>query len=120
MKSLFPSHFAGDNGRIVKLWAECIFVFDTNVLTGLYKYSDETRDALYQVIESLGGRLWIPYQVMLEYLDNRAKIVHDQSKLYTSAIAALQEFKTELEMPTRHPFVSRDIYDEFCVSTGKV
>jgi hypothetical protein len=120
MKSLFPSHFASDQGRIVKLWAECIFVFDTNVLTGLYKYSDETRDALYQVIESLGERLWIPYQVMLEYLDNRAKIVHDQSKLYTSAITKLEEFKTELEIPTRHPFVSRDIYEEFCRSTEKV
>jgi predicted nucleic-acid-binding protein len=120
MKSLFPSHFASDQGRIVKLWAECIFVFDTNVLTGLYKYSDETRDALYQVIESLGERLWIPYQVMLEYLDNRAKIVHDQSKLYASAITKLEEFKTELEIPTRHPFVSRDIYEEFCRSTEKV
>ena len=120
MKSLFPSHFASDNGRIIKLWADCIFVFDTNVLTGLYKYSDETRDALYQVIESLGERLWIPYQVMLEYLDNRAKIVHDQSKLYTSAITKLEEFRAELEIPTRHPFVSRVIYEEFCRSTEKV
>ena len=109
MKSLFPSHFASDQNRISSLWAECIFVFDTNVLTGIYKYSDETRDALYQVIESLGERLWVPYQIMLEYLDNRAKIVHYQSKLYTSAISKLEEFKGELEIPTRHPFVSKDI-----------
>lgn len=120
MKSLFPSHFANDQNRISTLWKECIFVFDTNVLTGLYKYSDETRDALYQVIESLGERLWIPYQVILEYLDNRAKIVHDQSKLYSAAIGKLEEFKAELEIPTRHPFVSKDIYDEFCRSTENV
>jgi len=120
MKSLFPSHFASDQNRISNLWAECIFVFDTNVLTGIYKYSDETRDALYQVIESLGERLWVPYQVMLEYLDNRAKIVHDQSKLYTSAISKLEEFKAELEIPTRHPFVSKDIYEDFCRSTEMV
>lgn len=120
MKSLFPSHFASDEERISKLWAECVFVFDTNVLTGMYKYSDETRDALYQVIESLGERLWIPYQVMLEYLDNRAKIVHDQSKLYASAIIKLEEFQAELELPTRHPFVSRDIYEDFCRSTESV
>lgn len=120
MKTLFPSHFASDPSRIITLWSECIFVFDTNVLTGMYKYSDETRDALYQVIESLGERLWIPYQVILEYLDNRAKIVHDQSKLYTSAIEKLENFKAELESPTRHPFVLSDIYEEFCTSTEKV
>lgn len=120
MKSLFPSHFATDESRIKSLWAECIFVIDTNVLTGMYKYSDETRDALYQVIESLGERLWVPYQVMLEYLDNRAKIVHDQSKVYASAISKLVDFKTELEAPNRHPFVSKDIYEDFCRATERV
>ncbi len=120
MKSLFPNHFATDKDRIDILWTECIFVVDTNVLTGMYKYSDETRDALYQVIESLGERLWIPYQVMLEYLDNRAKIVHDQSKAYATAISKLADFKAELEAPTRHPFVSKDIYEDFCQATEKV
>lgn len=120
MKSLFPSHFANDPNRLSKLWVDCIFVFDTNVLTGLYKYSDETRDALYKVIESLGDRLWIPYQVMFEYLDNRAKIVHDQSKLYESAISKLVELKSEIEIPNRAPFVSKDIYDDFCQSAERV
>lgn len=120
MKTLFPSHFASDPCRIEKIWGECIFVFDTNVLTGMYKYSDETRDALYSVIESLGDRLWIPYQVMFEYLDNRAKVVHDQSKLYASAIAKLEELKSDIDVPTRPPFVSIDIYDDFCRSAERV
>lgn len=120
MKSLFPSHFASDPNRLSKLWEECIFVFDTNVLTGLYKYSDETRDALYRVIESLGDRLWVPYQVMFEYLDNRAKIVHDQSKLYESAISKLVELKSEIEVANRAPFVSTDIYNDFCQSAERV
>ncbi|MGY1954717.1 PIN-like domain-containing protein [Pseudomonas pergaminensis] len=120
MKSLFPSHFASDPNRLSKLWADCIFVFDTNVLTGLYKYSDETRDALYKVIESLGDRLWVPYQVMFEYLDNRAKIVHDQSKLYESAISKLVDLKSEIEIPNRAPFVSKDIYEDFCQSAERV
>lgn len=120
MKSLFPSHFASDAQKLAKLWGECIFVFDTNVLTGLYKYSDETRDALYRVIESLGERLWIPYQVIFEHLDNRAKIVHDQSKLYDSAISKLEGLKSEIDVPNRAPFVAKDIYEEFCLSTGRV
>ena len=120
MKTLFPNHFANEPEKITKLWSECIFVFDTNVLTGLYKYSDETRDALYRVIESLEDSLWIPYQVMFEYLDNRAKIVHDQSKLYDSAISKLEDLKSEIDIPNRAPFVSKEIYEGFCQSTELV
>ncbi|MBT9299768.1 PIN-like domain-containing protein [Pseudomonas sp. TAE6080] len=120
MKTLFPSHFASCPERIEKLWGECIFVVDTNVLTGIYKYSDETRDALYRVIGSLGERLWVPYQVMFEYLDNRAKIVFDQSKLYASAISKLEELKSDIDVPTRPPFVSAEIYEDFCRSAERV
>ena len=111
MRSTFPSHFANDPNRIKALWTDCLFVVDTNVLTGMYKYSDQTRDALYDVIESLGDRLWVPYQVMYEFLDNRAKIVHDQSKLYAATIAKLEGLQEDFESSTKHPFVSPPTYE---------
>ncbi|NMY24772.1 DUF4935 domain-containing protein [Pseudomonas sp. WS 5021] len=120
MRSTFPSHFANDPNRIKALWADCLFVVDTNVLTGMYKYSDETRDALYNVIESLGDRLWVPYQVMYEFLDNRAKIVHDQSKLYSAAISKLESLKDDFEASTKHPFVSAPTYEKFCRSSEEL
>lgn len=120
MRNTFPSHFANDPNRIKALWADCLFVVDTNVLTGMYKYSDETRDALYDVIESLGDRLWVPYQVMYEFLDNRAKIVHDQSKLYAGTIAKLEGLQEDFESTTKHPFVSLPIYERFCQSSKEV
>lgn len=120
MRSTFPSHFANDPNRIKALWADCLFVVDTNVLTGMYKYSDQTRDALYDVIESLGDRLWVPYQVMYEFLDNRAKIVHDQSKLYAATIAKLEGLQEDFESSTKHPFVSPPIYERFCQSSKEV
>lgn len=120
MRSTFPSHFANDPNRIKALWADCLFVVDTNVLTGMYKYSDQTRDALYDVIESLGDRLWVPYQVMYEFLDNRAKIVHDQSKLYAATIAKLEGLQDDFESSTKHPFVSSPIYERFFQSSKEV
>ena len=57
MKDVFSSHFADDAERREKLWQNCFFVFDTNVLTSVYKRSDDARDALYKVIQSLGDRL---------------------------------------------------------------
>ncbi|MDN5510359.1 MAG: PIN-like domain-containing protein, partial [Pseudomonas sp.] len=64
MKTKFSNHFANDEQRRAKLWDECVFVFDTNVYTGVYKRSDDARDAFYKVVRSLGERLWAPYQVV--------------------------------------------------------
>jgi hypothetical protein len=44
-----------------------LVVVDTNALLNLYRYTERTRDDLFRVLESLGTRLWIPHQVMLEF-----------------------------------------------------
>lgn len=113
MKTKFSNHFANDEQRRAKLWDECVFVFDTNVYTGVYKRSDDARDAFYKVVRSLGDRLWAPYQVVYEYLDNRAKITHDQSKLYAEAIADLRNILSGFESQTKHPFLSVELHKEF-------
>lgn len=113
MKSKFSNHFGNDELRRKKLWDECFFVFDTNVYTGVYKRSDDARDAFYKIVESLGERLWAPYQVIYEYLDNRAKITHDQSKLYADAITELRGILSGFASLTKHPFLSAGTHSEF-------
>ena len=46
------------------LWENAIFVFDTNVLLNLYRYSAKTRNSLLDAFESFKDRIWIPYQVL--------------------------------------------------------
>jgi len=113
VKDIFASHFASDDERRSKIWRECFFVFDTNVLTSVYKRSDHARDAFYKIVRSLGDRLWIPYQVGFEFLDNRAKIAHDQAQLYADAAATLQSFLDSLDVATRHPFLSKELHNDF-------
>lgn len=120
MKDIFSSHFASDDERRRKIWQDCFFVFDTNVLTAVYKRSDHARDAFYEIVRSLGDRLWVPYQVGYEFLDNRAKIAHDQSRLYADAAATLQSFLDSLDVVTRHPFLSKDLHEEFVDISLKV
>lgn len=120
MKSVFSSYFASDEQRREKLWQDCIFVFDTNVYTGVYKRSDDARDAFYKVAESLGERLWAPYQVIYEYLDNRAKITHEQSKLYAAAIDELESILKGYESVNKHPFLTAGTYSEFQAVSDKV
>ena len=120
MKTVFSNHFASDEARREKLWANCIFVFDTNVYTGIYKRSDDARDAFYNIAGNLGARLWAPYQVIYEYLDNRAKISHDQSCLYEEAIAGIVSIVMNLETQTKHPFLSVGLHSEFIAVADKV
>lgn len=120
MREIFSQHFATDSDRREKLWENCLFVFDTNVLTGIYRRSEEARDAQYDLMRALGDRLWIPHRVIYEFLDNRAKIVHDQAQLYTSSINELQGMLSGFEVVTKHPFLSAEVYREFNLVSQKV
>lgn len=116
MREAFPEHFVGEPERQQKIWAECIFVLDTNVLLDLYRFSDSARDALFKVMESLGERLWIPYQVAAEYFENRLTVIESQSDAYAKSIAGLKVAKEKFNTGSRHPFVSEDIFGNFISS----
>ncbi|GFM88876.1 hypothetical protein PSCICO_42750 [Pseudomonas cichorii] len=120
MKNVFASYFAADEGRRDRLWQDCFFVFDTNVLTSVYKRSDDARDALYKIIESLGERLWIPYQVAFELLENRASIAHTQSGFYADAIENLKSVLDGFDSANRHPFLPGELHKEFVSVSERV
>lgn len=120
MKDIFSSHFTADEGRRNKLWQNCFFVFDTNVLTSIYKRSDDAKDALLKIIISLGDRLWIPHQVIYELLDNRASIVHKQSEIYAATVKDFKSMLGQFKSPISHPFLSEDLYGEFLGVSDKV
>lgn len=120
MKDIFSSHFTADDQRREKLWKNCIFVFDTNVLTSVYKRSDDARDALYKVISSLQDRLWIPHQVIHELLDNRASIAHQQAGLYSAAINDLNAVLENFESSKKHPFLPTALHEEFIEVSARV
>ena len=65
-----------------ELWENATFVFDTNVLLNLYRYSKDTRDALLNSMEQLKDRIWIPYQVAYEFMKNRVETILYTKKRY--------------------------------------
>lgn len=113
MREAFPEHFVGEPERQQKLWADCIFVLDTNVLLDLYRFSDSAREALFKVMESLGERLWIPYQVAAEYFENRLTVIEAQSDAYAKSISGLKVAKEKFNSGSRHPFVSDGVFNQF-------
>jgi hypothetical protein len=108
VKKGFPGYFANNNDDLDKLWDDCLFILDANVLLSLYRYSDSTRSDLLSVFESLSARLWIPHQVAHEYLTNRLNVIGEQVKTYDDTIKKADALKKALENANQHPFVKTE------------
>ena len=108
MKKGFPGYFANNNEDLDKLWDECLFILDANVLLSLYRYSDSTRSDLLNVFDSLSARLWIPHQVAHEYLTNRLNVIGEQVKTYDETIKKADALRKSLENANQHPFVKTE------------
>lgn len=89
MKQTFPGHYRPDQKEIERMWAEGTFVFDANALLNLYRYTDATREEFIQTLEALHSRVWIPYQVGVEFFQNRAQVM-------STAILGYAKLRTEL------------------------
>jgi len=65
-----------------EMWNKCVFIPDTSLLLGLYRYSSGLRVSIINIFEKISDRLWIPHQVALEYYDNRDNVIDEEVKKY--------------------------------------
>lgn len=96
MKGMFPEY---ENSRAIDYkaaWDNAIFVFDTNVLLSLYRYRVGTRDELLSVLEEISDRIWIPYQVALEFQRNRLHVIAEQIKRFSDVRRTVEKTKASL------------------------
>jgi hypothetical protein len=98
--------------ELKKLWDSAIFVFDTNVLLNLYRYSDDTSENFLSTIIKLNDRVWIPFQVGLEFHKNRLKVLSDQKKHYQDFEKKINEIIGEIENKHRSPFLSQPLFEK--------
>ncbi len=111
MKNTFPEYYEPTEAEFKKLWKTASFVFDTNVLLNLYRYTSDTRDQLLEILEALAARVWIPHQAALEYQNNRVSVIAEQVSLCEAKIkacrAAQKTLKDEFKNvgKDRHPFI---------------
>ncbi|MDR8052509.1 PIN domain-containing protein [Burkholderia cenocepacia] len=112
MKDVFPGHYRPDQEEIDQMWAEGTFVFDANALLNLYRYTDDTRETFIQTLEALRDRVWIPYQVGLEFFQNRAQVmsaaVLGYAKLREELGRARSDLGKVLNGFRRHPGIDVD------------
>lgn len=111
MKNLFPGHYKPSQEDFKKLWNKCIFVFDTNILLNVYRYSEKTRERLFEILDLLKERIWLPYQVAYEYQEERLKVISHQLEPYEEIEKVLNENLKKLNSAIepyrkRHSFTS--------------
>ncbi|MEU1249374.1 PIN-like domain-containing protein [Micromonospora arida] len=70
-----------------------LVVLDSNVLLELYRFAAPARSELFEVLEKIGERLWIPHQVRLEFHRNRLSVMSSQEESYQDVLKAIEEVR---------------------------
>lgn len=96
----FYRHSTEEN--LKKIWEDekTLFIFDTNILLSIYSYNKQGKDFFFKVLESLGGRVWLPYHVGLEYQRNRIMIIKKATNDFESFKSRINDFQDRLNVDT--------------------
>ena len=128
MRDTFLGYYSPDEEQVSELLKSCIVVLDTNVLLGLYRYPKTASEDLLKIIGAISERLWVPYQVGLEYQENRLTVVAEQRKRFHEVRKVLKDSENKLkaelgklQLRERHSTIDPDefiqkihsVFDEF-------
>lgn len=115
MRQIFPGYYRPSEADLSRIWQDCIFVLDANVLLNLYRYPQEARDDLKSVLSQVKTRLWVPYQAALEYQRNRISVIAEQKrrfqeviKMVGGTIDRLEGDFSQLQLRDRHATINPD------------
>src|SRR5947209_3997817 len=99
MQNLFPTHKELNIKDFEELWNKGLFVFDANVLLDLYRLPEKARKDLLNLFEheKIKGRIWIPFQVSLEFTYNRLDVISDQKNKFTTVRKILEQTIVNIE-----------------------
>ena len=116
MRDIFPGFYRPDNENFKSIWENCLFIFDTNVLLGLYRLPQNAFDEYLLTLKQISDRIWIPHQVALEFQLNRLDVIFDQLDKYKKVDEIINETKTslstkfdQLELKKRHSSINPDV-----------
>ncbi len=112
MKNKFKGYYKPQPEDFKKIWDDCVFVFDTNVLFDFYRYSDDTVSVLFSIFEEIKEKIWIPHWVGLEYHRGLEDRIKEQVEKYTSTLKDLSNFSDKIKTQREHPFLSAELQEK--------
>lgn len=93
VKDVFGEWYEPDDDELAFFIKEGRIALDTNVLFSLYRVNAVQRKQVLDVFAEVADRLWIPFQVGLEYQRGRLDRIVEQNKAYgdvAKAVVALR------------------------------
>lgn len=124
MDKLKRIHRDSEQLNFKEIWKDGIFIFDSNVLLDLYRLPKSAREDLISIFKSdkFKDRIWIGFQVILEFLNNRYEAISDQKNKFQSVrtivedaiehydelISNLNSELAKLKLKQRHSLIDPD------------
>ena len=112
MRDTFIGYYDWTKEEFDELWSKALFVFDTNTLLNIYRYTEGTCEQFLETLEVAKDRIWIPHQVGLEFHRNRRSTIAKQVKAYDDLTVCLdqycKEFDTALGEYKHHKLIDRE------------
>ncbi|MFF0613260.1 PIN-like domain-containing protein [Nocardia tengchongensis] len=84
MKFVLPEWYEPDEREIREFVVSGTIALDANVLLSLYRVSESQRKQILDALDKVADRIWIPYQVALEYQRNRLDVASGVTKILES------------------------------------
>jgi multidrug efflux pump subunit AcrA (membrane-fusion protein) len=107
----FEFYFRPDPTRTEAAFEQGVIITDTNVLLNVLRYSPSARDELLAVLTEIQNRVFVPYQVAVEYNRNRVQVVDDRRAELEQTEAEIEKIRT-LVRTTVNSYASRRIIGE--------
>jgi hypothetical protein len=99
IETLLKVHRDAETIDFKSIWQDGIFIFDSNVLLDLYRLPESASNDLIEVLKNkdFNNRIWIGFQVILEFLNNRYETIGDQKNKFSTVRTLLEDAISQYE-----------------------
>lgn len=96
MRDKFKGYYKPTKDEEDFLWGRALIVMDANVVLDLYRFHSSTTRLYLDSLSKFANRLWLPYQIALEFHRNRPKVRAESPKAHQVRIKELDAFKNTI------------------------
>lgn len=96
MRDKFKGYYQPTKDEENLLWGKALIIMDTNVVLDLYRYHAKTTRLYLDALEKFQIQLWLPYQIALEFHENRPVVRAESTKAHDERIGELNKFKNKM------------------------
>lgn len=109
MMSKFRGYIPFADDEFEAIWRTAIFAFDTNVLLCPYRMSRATAEGFFKSLDHVKDRIWLPYQVGIEFFRHYHDEIQAQFSVYDKATKHFDKMVADFQQEfPRHPYLPLD------------